>query len=101
MSIMHTYPYLILGGGMVAGYAATAFAERGVKPGELAIVSQEPTLPYERPPLSKGFLGSEDEPDDLLIHDEGFYREHGIAVKLNTVVTRVDFQRKQLITDGG
>jgi len=30
--------YFILGGGMVAGYAAKELASQGLKPGELAIV---------------------------------------------------------------
>jgi len=33
--------YLILGGGMVAGYAAKELAARGLKSGELAIVSAD------------------------------------------------------------
>ena len=48
--------YLILGGGMVAGYAAKELVSLGLKPGELAIVSADTAVPYERPPLSKGFL---------------------------------------------
>lgn len=55
------YRYVILGGGMVAGYAAQALVERGLSPGELAIVSADEALPYERPPLSKGFLAGKDE----------------------------------------
>jgi hypothetical protein len=52
--------YLIFGGGMVAGYAAKELVERGLKPGELTIVSGDISLPYERPPLSKGFLAGKD-----------------------------------------
>ena len=52
--------YIILGGGMVAGYAAKELATRGLGSGELTIVSAEDTLPYERPPLSKGFLSGKD-----------------------------------------
>jgi hypothetical protein len=35
------YKYCILGGGMVAGYAAKELASQGVKPGELAIISAD------------------------------------------------------------
>ena len=48
--------YLILGGGMVAGYAAKELVKLGLKPGEVMILAAEDALPYERPPLSKGFL---------------------------------------------
>ena len=47
---------VILGGGMVAGYAAKEFVAQGGKKGKLAIVAAKNSLPYERPPLSKGFL---------------------------------------------
>jgi NADPH-dependent 2,4-dienoyl-CoA reductase/sulfur reductase-like enzyme len=57
---MKTSKYMIFGGGMVAGYAAKEFVERGLKPGELTIVSADTSLPYERPPLSKGFLAGKE-----------------------------------------
>ncbi|XP_022985194.1 monodehydroascorbate reductase, seedling isozyme-like isoform X2 [Cucurbita maxima] len=50
------FKYLILGGGVAAGYAAREFVKQGVKPGELGIVSEESVTPYERPALSKGYL---------------------------------------------
>jgi len=43
---------------MVAGHAAKELANRGLKPGELTIVSADSTVPYERPPLSKVVQGS-------------------------------------------
>jgi 3-phenylpropionate/trans-cinnamate dioxygenase ferredoxin reductase component len=57
---MKSSKYLILGGGMVAGYAAKQLVEIGLKPNELTIVSADSSIPYERPPLSKGFLAGKD-----------------------------------------
>jgi len=65
---MNRRKYVILGGGMVAVYAAKELVERGLKPGELAIVSTDSALPYERPPLSKGFLAGKDTADGILIN---------------------------------
>jgi hypothetical protein len=45
---MPTSKYMILGGGMVAGYAAKEMIERGLRPGQLAIVSADNSVPYER-----------------------------------------------------
>ncbi|MEZ0371182.1 MAG: NAD(P)/FAD-dependent oxidoreductase [Candidatus Sericytochromatia bacterium] len=98
---MSSYRYLILGGGMVAGYAAQAFVEGGVGPGELCIVSAEASLPYERPPLSKGFMAGQARADELLINQAAFYREHGIDLRLDTPVARVDFAGKRLISAAG
>ncbi|WP_026370045.1 NAD(P)/FAD-dependent oxidoreductase [Kallotenue papyrolyticum] len=93
---MERYRYVILGGGMVAGYAAKVFAERGAG-GQVAIVSAEATLPYERPPLSKGFLAGQEDEAGILINDAAFYRDHGIRVLLNTPVRAVDLETRRLI----
>ena len=57
---MNEFKYVILGGGMVAGYAAKQMVESGLKPKELTILSADTVIPYERPPLSKGFLAGKD-----------------------------------------
>jgi NADPH-dependent 2,4-dienoyl-CoA reductase/sulfur reductase-like enzyme len=93
---MKSFPIVVLGGGMVAGYAAKEFVAQSGKKGELAIVTAENALPYERPPLSKGFLAGKEEAGDLQISDAAFYREHGIAVYRNCPVRKVDFRRRRL-----
>src|SRR5438067_1488678 len=93
--------FVILGGGMVAGYAAKQLVESGLKPGELAIVSADTSLPYERPPLSKGFLAGKDSEDGIRINPEEFYREHGIEVRLRTGISAVDPERKRLALKSG
>src|SRR4051794_24586277 len=98
---MDKYRVVIAGGGMVAGYAAKQLAELGIKPGELVILSAESSLPYERPPLSKGFLAGKDTEDSVRISPEAFYREHGIEVRLGCRVTAVDTSRKQLALSSG
>lgn len=95
---MKTYPYVILGGGLVAGYAAKAFVENGLQAGELCILSAEAHPPYERPPLSKDFLAGERSVDDLLINNADYYREHQIDLRLKSPVQKVDFQNKMLQT---
>jgi NADPH-dependent 2,4-dienoyl-CoA reductase/sulfur reductase-like enzyme len=81
---------------MVAGYAAKEFVERGLKPGELAIVSADSALPYERPPLSKGFLRGADPEESVFINPASFYRDRGIDVRLATAVDRVDLAHRRL-----
>jgi NADPH-dependent 2,4-dienoyl-CoA reductase/sulfur reductase-like enzyme len=93
--------FVILGGGMVAGYAAKEMVDGGLKRGELAIVSSDTTIPYERPPLSKSFLAGKDTEESIRIQPEQFYRDHGIDVRLNTEVTAVDARRKRLALESG
>lgn len=98
---VHDYRTIILGGGMVAGYAAKGFVESGLKAGDLGIVSADSAAPYERPPLSKGYLAGKDNEESVLISPEGFYREHDIGLHLNVEIDRIDLSGKRLVGHGG
>jgi NADPH-dependent 2,4-dienoyl-CoA reductase/sulfur reductase-like enzyme len=98
---MNAAKFVILGGGMVAGYAAKQFVELGLKPGELAILSADNSVPYERPPLSKGFLAGKDAEDAIRINPEDFYKKHGIELKLECEVSALDLKRKRLNLKSG
>jgi NADPH-dependent 2,4-dienoyl-CoA reductase/sulfur reductase-like enzyme len=86
---------------MVAGYAAKQMVESGLKNGELAIISADTSIPYERPPLSKGFLAGKDTEESFRINPEDFYREHGIEMRLRTAVSAVDPKGKRLSLKSG
>ena len=98
---MRSSKYVILGGGMVAGYAAKRLAERGLASGELAIVSADTSYPYERPPLSKGFLSGKEQESGILISPPDWYKEKGIEVSLRTPIDAIDLQKKQLRAANG
>lgn len=93
---MNESKFVILGGGMVAGYAAKQLVESGLKPGDLAILSADTFVPYERPPLSKSFLAGKDSEDSIKINPDGFYKEHGIEIRLGCEISGVDVERKRL-----
>ena len=98
---MNELQTVILGGGMVAGYAAKQLVELGLRSGELAILSADNSVPYERPPLSKGFLAGRDSEESVRINPEDFYRKHGIELRLECEVSAVDLKRKRLILKQG
>jgi NADPH-dependent 2,4-dienoyl-CoA reductase/sulfur reductase-like enzyme len=93
---MHTYRYAILGGGVVAGYAAQELAQLGLRSGELCIISADETLPYERAALSKDYMTGNATEEAILINSEEFYSAHGIDVRLNARVEIVDFENRML-----
>jgi NADPH-dependent 2,4-dienoyl-CoA reductase/sulfur reductase-like enzyme len=93
--------YIILGGGMVAGYAAKELASRGLGSGELTIISADDSLPYERPPLSKGFLSGKGTEDGIFINKREWYEKQGIDVKLRTIINRIDLKKRRLHADSG
>lgn len=86
------FKYVIIGGGLAAGYAARTFAQHGESAStQLCILSADSEFPYERPSLSKQYLAGEASVADILINKPDFYAQHGISVRLETVVGRVDF----------
>ncbi|XP_059646724.1 monodehydroascorbate reductase [Cornus florida] len=105
------FKYVILGGGVAAGYAAREFAKQGVKPGELAIISKEAVAPYERPALSKAYLFPEGAArlpgfhvcvgsgGERLLPD--WYSEKGIALILSTEIVKADLATKTLVSAAG
>ncbi|XP_043725100.1 monodehydroascorbate reductase 4, peroxisomal-like [Telopea speciosissima] len=105
------FVYVILGGGVAAGYAALEFSKRGISHGELCIISEETVAPYERPALSKGFLLPEDPARLPSFHTcvgvneerltPKWYKEHGIELVLGTRVKSADVKRKTLLTAAG
>ncbi|KAL4333216.1 hypothetical protein GQ457_07G001860 [Hibiscus cannabinus] len=105
------FEYVIVGGGVAAGYAALEFTNRGLSHAQLCIISEEPVAPYERPTLSKDFLLLEAPArlpsfhtcvganEELLTPQ--WYEEHGIELVLGTRVESVDVGQKSLLTAAG
>ncbi|XP_024032989.1 monodehydroascorbate reductase isoform X3 [Morus notabilis] len=106
-----SFKYVIVGGGVAAGYAAREFAKQGVKPGELAIISKEAVAPYERPALSKAYLFPESParlPGFHVCVGSGgerllteWYKENGIELILSTEIVKADLAGKTLISAAG
>ncbi|KAL9253774.1 Monodehydroascorbate reductase-like protein [Drosera capensis] len=112
------FKYVILGGGVSAGYAAREFSKQGVKPGELAIISKEHVAPYERPALSKAYLFPEVRPTSgagfarlpgfhVCVGSGGerllpeWYKEKGIELILGTEIVKADIPTKSLTSAAG
>jgi len=82
-------PILIIGGGRAAASFVDAYREAG---GEalITIVSADASPPYNRPPLSKGVLRGEMEPDGSLVHEAEEYDDLVVELRLDTTVESVD-----------
>jgi len=96
-----TAKYVIVGGGMAAGYAARQLAELGLRAGDLTILSADTSIPYERPPLSKTFLAGKDTEESIRINPEDFYHDHGIEVRLGTEVAGLSPTERHLELSSG
>jgi 3-phenylpropionate/trans-cinnamate dioxygenase ferredoxin reductase subunit len=80
---------VVVGGGHAGAQAVEALRKGGF-PGRLVLVSGEPNLPYQRPPLSKAFLSGELAADRLLLRHRAFYDEHRIEIKLGSKVVEIE-----------
>jgi len=91
---------VVLGGGLAAASVVSELRERGYS-GKLTLISDETDLPYERPPLSKGFLQGKEEPADFIVHDSTWYSEHGVALRLGVAGISIEAeQQRVLLADG-
>ncbi|GAB2972136.1 NAD(P)/FAD-dependent oxidoreductase [Nocardioides montaniterrae] len=96
---------LVVVGASLAGLRAVEAARKTGFDGEIVLVGGEDHLPYDRPPLSKAFLGAADEagvlPEVPWFRDEETLRaELAVDVRLSTWATALDTERK-VLTAGG
>jgi 3-phenylpropionate/trans-cinnamate dioxygenase ferredoxin reductase component len=79
---------LIVGGGLAGGNAAVTLREEGFRD-PVAIVSQEPGIPFGRPPLSKTYLRSEEQLDGWFVRPASWYAEHDVE-RFESAVDLID-----------
>lgn len=89
MTATDHFDVLIVGAGHGGAQAAIALRQHGFA-GRVAIVGDEPELPYERPPLSKDYLAGEKEFERLLIRPPAFWAERAVEMLLGRRVVAVD-----------
>ena len=91
---------VIIGGGLAAAKAAEALRAKGFD-GQLTIVGREVHLPYERPPLSKGYLTGKEGLDAAFVHDAGWYAKHAVDLRLGVAAAAIDRPGRQVqLADG-
>jgi 3-phenylpropionate/trans-cinnamate dioxygenase ferredoxin reductase component len=80
---------VIVGAGLAGAKAAQTLREEGFS-GQVVLLGEESERPYERPPLSKGYLLGKDERDTVYVHPAHWYADHDIDLRLGTTVTGID-----------
>ena len=91
---------VIVGGGVAAGKAAETLRKDGYD-GDVTIVAAEAHEPYQRPPLSKGYLAGTEGWDAAALHPAEWYSEHDIELRTSTEALRLDPPAHRLETDRG
>lgn len=91
---------VVIGAGQ-AGASCVAKLRNGGFEGQITLIGAEPCPPYQRPPLSKGYLLGEMTLERLFLRPEAFYADQGITLKTNCRVTAIDPEARVLSTSDG
>jgi 3-phenylpropionate/trans-cinnamate dioxygenase ferredoxin reductase subunit len=91
---------VVVGASLAGASAVQALREHGYD-GSVVLVGDEPERPYERPPLSKGYLLGSEERESAFVPPAGWYDEHDVELRLATEVTAVDRAAHQVVTASG
>ena len=84
---------VIIGGGQAAGQAVASLRQEGFE-GKIDLIGEEPSLPYQRPPLSKAYLSGALEASKLLVRPEKFYQDRDVATHLGSPVKHISPQER-------
>ncbi len=92
--------FVIVGAGLAGARAAEALRDKEFD-GRIVMIGAEEHLPYDRPPLSKGYLQGKDSDDDITLHARAWYDDRSIELRLGTKVTDLDPTAHEVTLDGG
>ena len=85
--------HLLIGGGLAAANCARWLREEGGE-GSILLVGREPDPPYNRPPLSKGFLQGKETREDALFRPDEWWDEQRVELLTRTSVMKLDAEAR-------
>jgi 3-phenylpropionate/trans-cinnamate dioxygenase ferredoxin reductase component len=88
--------YVILGASLAGAKAAEALRQEGFG-GPIELIGEETEGPYERPPLSKDYLLGKADRESIYVHQQSWYAEHDVDLRLGTRVTGLDPAAHELV----
>lgn len=96
--MIHSYKYIVIGGGMAGANAAIEIRKRDPE-GSLLIVTREVDKPYHRPPLSKEFWTQPNYPKESIYYD--LINDKSIDFLTETTVKRIDADSQAIEIENG
>ncbi len=90
----------IVGAGMAGAQAALSLRKAGFS-GTIGLIGEEPEMPYDRPPLSKGYLQGTTVWERLLIRPAAIWTDKRVDVVMASRVTEIDATQQRLGTANG
>ena len=91
---------VIIGGGHAAGQCVASLRQKGWK-GDITIIGEETSPPYQRPPLSKAYLAGDLAEERLFVRPLEFYSSSNVELLLGVCATKIDREQKIVLCDNG
>jgi len=99
-TFMPSYRYVIIGGGIAAGRACDGIRRLDTQ-GTIALVTAEHHLPYQRPPLSKGYLAGKEGLDKVYLKDSDFYAQNKVETVSGVRASKLDPSARTVTLEDG
>jgi 3-phenylpropionate/trans-cinnamate dioxygenase ferredoxin reductase subunit len=93
-------PFVIVGGGLAGAKAAETLRAEGYD-GPVVLVAGEAEVPYERPPLSKGYLLGKADRESPRVHPADWYADHDVELRTGLRATHLDPGAHRLTLEDG
>ena len=87
--------FVLVGGGLAAANCARTLRDSGAD-GDVVLVGREADLPYERPPLSKGYLRGTESREQALVRDGAWYERNDVEVLTRTSAMKLDLEARSI-----
>lgn len=87
--------FVIVGGGLAGAKAAETLRAEGFS-GRVILIGDERDHPYERPPLSKGYLAGKEDRDSVFVHETAWYAGADIELHLGQPVTTLNREARSV-----
>jgi 3-phenylpropionate/trans-cinnamate dioxygenase ferredoxin reductase subunit len=92
--------FVIIGAGLAGVTAAATLRTEGFD-GRIVLVGAEAHAPYERPPLSKGYLAGSVDREAVFVHPASWYADHQVDLRCSTRATALDRLAHEVVLADG
>lgn len=92
--------FVIVGAGLAGAKAAETLRSEGFT-GRVILIGDERDHPYERPPLSKGYLAGKEERESVFVHEPSWYAASDIELHLGQPAVQLDREAKKVVLGDG
>lgn len=90
--------YVIIGAGAAGISAVKEILKNRDKEDEITVITKESVPFYYRPRLIE-YLSGEVDDEELIIHDEQWFKSNDVSLNLSEEVREIDFKNKKVISD--